>query len=142
MKTAQLIEIETLLSLKFRNRQQVYARIVAEESRLRLQLAKLDGQVREAEAESTQNLRAIGADVIWKRWVERAKTSLNLELAQVLAQKERLKASVRKEYGKVLVSQRLLEERREEDRRHAADRALDAAIEAHLLAASTGRRQE
>jgi hypothetical protein len=139
LKTAQLIEMERLLALKFRSKQQVFVKIVAEEARLRGRIAKLDAQAREAETEGAEHLRAIGADVIWKSWVERAKRSLNLELAQVLAQKERLKATVRREYGKVLVSRSLIDTRQSEEARQAHQRQLETAIEGHLLTAARNR---
>lgn len=112
MSEKKIAQMEQILALKFQQRQQIFSKVRAEENRLRAQMVKLVAQEQEAETINDDRIKAIGADVIWKAWVGRAKTTLNMELAQVLAQKERLLVSVRRDYGKLLVSQKLLRDQK------------------------------
>lgn len=126
-------DMEKILSLRFQKRQQVFSKVVAEEAKLRAKLAKLAEQERSSDASSEQHIKAIGADVVWKAWLERTRTSLNMELAHVLAQKESLLAAVRKEYGKLLVVRRLRDDHLCAARKQQQSRALNKSIESHFL---------
>ena len=133
MKRASLTEMERLLEMKFQRKQHVFSKVVAEENRLRAQIRQLDEQARDAAQTTGQPLRAIGADVIWKAWVDRTKTSLNLELAQVLAQKERLRGTVRKEFGKVQVSRHLIQDCGAQEDRERRQKALLTSVQSHFF---------
>lgn len=132
MKTKSLIEMEQLLELKYRNKQLSYTKVLSQETRLRNQLKKMDEQAREADASSSHTIKALGADVIWKSWLERTKRSLNMELAQVLVQKEGLKSAVRKEYGKLLVGRELLENQKAAEVDEQRKKMLADVIDCHL----------
>ncbi|MDW3225249.1 MAG: hypothetical protein R8G34_20575 [Paracoccaceae bacterium] len=78
-------------------------------------------------------MQSIGADVIWKRWVGRAKASLNTKLALVLAEKEQHIRQVRQAYGKVIAAERLIEDLSDRDRKALNDLALGEAIESQIF---------
>ncbi|WP_227269261.1 hypothetical protein [Roseobacter weihaiensis] len=124
----EMKEIEQLLALKFQKKQGAVSKIILQERRLRAQLSRLDEQARTAETSQHQYLQAIGADVIWNAWLGRTKTSLNLELAQVLAQKEMLLQDARKDYGKLLVSRELMQNQAEIEQKKGHSKLLGTAI--------------
>ena len=106
MNTAsELTTLLTITQAKYDQQQQSFQKLVAEESRLRGELARLDLSVRQSQSdlEKESEMRAIGADIIWQGWVARSKTQLNLKLAQVLALKLHHLAQVKQAYGKVLI---------------------------------------
>ncbi len=53
-------------------------------------------------------VRQIGADVLWQGWVGRTRESLNIELAQILAQKEHLKSELQRAFGKQMAAKEML----------------------------------
>ena len=132
MNENSLVEIEKILLLQFQEKQQVFAKVASEEDRLRSCLAKLDTQEKDAEQSNQHHHKAIGADIEWNAWLNRKRTSLNIDLAKVLAQKERLLESVRKSYGKVLVSQQLLVKENIVSNKLRQKYVLEAAVEAHF----------
>lgn len=132
MSDKKFIQLEQILALKFQKRQQIFSKISAEENRLRAQMMRLITQDQQAEAVNDNGIKAIGADVLWKAWVERSKTALNMELAQVLAQKERLLASVQRDYGKLLVSRQLLKDQRTHKMQTRKKMSLSASIDSSL----------
>ena len=140
MKTKTLKELEQVLDLRFRRKQMGYAKIISQESRVREQLRKLDDQAKDAERSQDHKLQAIGADVIWKSWLERTKRTLNMELAQIMVQKEALRAGVKREYGKLLVGREMLEDQVLEQSTSRKKQMLTDAIESHVNQASWGRR--
>ncbi len=117
-----------------------YAKIISQESRVREQLRKLDDQAKDAERSQDHNLQAIGADVIWKSWLERTKRTLNMELAQIMVQKEALRAGVKREYGKLLVGREMLEDQVLEQSTSRKKQMLTDAIESHVNQACWGCR--
>lgn len=106
---AQLAEV---VKAHYEQEQRQFAKLVARENQLRAELERLDEMRRATHAPeaSVSQMQAIGADMIWLAWVGRSKTALNIQLAQVLAQKEHLQNAVRKAYGKVLVVQQMREQ--------------------------------
>ncbi|TMM52503.1 hypothetical protein [Sulfitobacter sabulilitoris] len=113
--------------------QLAFQTLVAEENRLRSELARLDAQLRGSRTEDATEMRAIGADVIWQAWVGRAKTELNLSLARVLAQKEHHLRQVRRAYGKTLVTEGLVAEEKALRSRKMARTNLERAIETAVI---------
>ena len=53
-------------------------------------------------------MRQIGADVLWQGWVGRTRESLNIELAQILAQKEYMKSALQRAFGKQAAAKELV----------------------------------
>lgn len=133
MKSDALNEMEIILGIKFQRKQHLFSKILMEEQRIRSQLTKLKEEERKSEQSYDDQIKAIGADVIWKAWIHRTRVRLNLELAQVLAQKENLLSSVRSEYGKLLVSRELMSEAKKTKVKQRQGRLLDAAIESSLF---------
>ncbi|APG48726.1 hypothetical protein [Phaeobacter porticola] len=72
------------------------------EARVRSQLAKLDRQVNETReiANSDHAMKALGADLLWQSWHGRTRRQLNMELAQITAQKLRAMDKLRKAFGR------------------------------------------
>ena len=103
--THQLAQIAEVVNANYEREQRQFAKLVAKEKQLCIALNKLDNMHRSSDVPDANiaRMQAIGADVIWLAWVGRSKTALNIQLAQVLAQKEHLQSAVRKAYGKVLV---------------------------------------
>ncbi len=67
-------------------------------------------------------VRQIGADVLWQGWISRTREGLNIELAQILAQKEHMKSELQRAFGKQMAAKELLsnagkEVRQERDKR-------------------------
>lgn len=119
------------------HRQTAFAKVCAEEARLRNELTRLDTMATDAERQANNQQRAIGADVIWKAWVGRTKASLNRELALVLAQKDSMLSSVRREYGKLIVAEELARKSEDVAQKEFQSRRLLNAIEQHQI---KGRR--
>ncbi|WP_299372707.1 hypothetical protein [uncultured Tateyamaria sp.] len=123
-----------LSALKFQKRQQQLADLTARESALRAELARLRELAFETHAQPADQaqLRAIGGDVIWLRWLGQARQRLNLDLAQVLAQKEAYMAQFKREHGKKLVSEALCDAATKEKAAHRNQKQLDEAIRGAL----------
>jgi len=71
--------------------------IVAEEMQLRSELARLE-EMRKQPGDATQ--AAIGADILWRGWLARRVTDINMQLAQVLARKEDMADAMRVAYAR------------------------------------------
>jgi hypothetical protein len=128
-----LTNMQQLVDLKYRQQQESFARLVAQETRLRASLLQLNEQLNQSRNSDDNSQRAIGADVLWQAWVSRKKRELNMQLSQVLSIKERHIAQVRKAYGKVLVTNTLLEALSKEEKQKAAQSQLDRAITSMLF---------
>ncbi|KXF88615.1 hypothetical protein [Phaeobacter inhibens] len=72
------------------------------EARVRGQLAKLDQQIKDSRelANSDHAMKALGADLLWQGWHSRTRRQLNMELAQITAQKLRAMDNLRKAFGR------------------------------------------
>jgi hypothetical protein len=136
----KLDQLHQLSELKYHHSQQQLSELVRRENTLRAKLIKLRGyvsQINSLPAEQAQ-MRAIGADVIWLRWVTKTQASLNIELAQVLAQKEGHMARHKMALGKVQVSQSLALADKENLARSRRDKALATVMEQSLFQAGLG----
>lgn len=91
----QLSELEHLRSLAS---QRELARIQSREASLRQQLNAIRAYRTEAgSADPTlRSMRAIGADVLWNRWLDQTQTVLNTSLARTLVEKEKVLHKVRR----------------------------------------------
>lgn len=133
--TKDLEQMLAVCNARYALRQQDFAKLVAEENRLRAELARLDQMQRDAQPDglSQIHLQAIGADLIWQSWLNRSRVSINMALAQVLSQKERHLHDVRQAYGKVLVVEQLLKKAALVAQRKRTHAALDQTIEMSVL---------
>lgn len=128
-------QLHKLCDLKYRNSQQKLAAILERENSLRAELEKLRGYVEETRSLPTEHaqMRAVGADIIWMRWVTTTQSRLNIELAQVLAQKEGHIAQHKRAFGKTQAAQSLIKADKEKLARHRRDQALAQAITQSVL---------
>lgn len=77
--------------------------VLLQERRLRRSLAELDEKSRESAAVPAgelTDLQRLGGDVMWRAWVARSRTALQIRLAQVLAMKAEKMVALRKSFGK------------------------------------------
>ena len=76
--------------------------VVANERRLRNLLSELDQQERKADATIAEetSVRQVGADLAWGRWIGEQRKMLNMNLANVLVQKEAILNDMREAFGK------------------------------------------
>lgn len=132
MKKHELNELHRLLELKFKDRQKAFSEVVAAEQKLRAEVSRLDKMASATSRVQDGKMRAIGADVIWNAWLGRTKTGLNMELAQVLAQKDKLIRRVRKDYGKVLASEAMAEAQKVARSKHLRSQELSETLGQHL----------
>jgi len=105
----QLEKLNALLVMKLRLEERAYNKLRAREAAIRSDLERLSTQERDARKSTTVEMRAIGADISWQAWLGRSAASLNLQLAEILAQKENYVDQVRKAHGKVSMSEKLID---------------------------------
>ena len=128
-----LAMMQKLVEVKYRQQQESFARLLEQENRLRNSLQQLDLHLAESRSSTDAPQKAIGADVVWQSWIGRKKRQLNLQLAQVLAVKERHIAQVKKAYGKVLVTDALYADTHKAAQQKKAQSQLDRAISSMLF---------
>lgn len=127
--------LKTLTDLKYQKSQEGLPKILARERKLRDEIDRLRIHAFQARALPADKpaMQNIGADVIWLKWVSQAIERLNIELAQVLAQKETLQAKQRKAFGQKTVAGFLQKEATREEASKKAAKSLAVAIESALL---------
>jgi hypothetical protein len=125
--------MQKLVDVKYRQQQESFARLLAQEAKLRNSLLQLDQHLTASRTSTDTSQKSIGADVLWHAWVGRKKTELNGQLAQVLAVKERHVAQVRNAYGKVLATDGLYAQAAQELKQKKAQSQLDRAITSMLF---------
>ncbi len=131
----ELGQMAVLVNAQYEQEQRKFAALIAQENQLRAELDRLDAMRRTTHLPdaSMVQMQAIGADVIWQGWVGRTKTALNIQLAQVLAQKEHHQGAVRKAYGKVLVVQEMRDQAHADAKMKRGKGQLDRAIAQSFL---------
>jgi len=132
----ELQQILELCEAGYAMRQAEFARIIAQENRIRQELGRLDAMQEASRAPTLEHLpmRAIGADVIWHGWLGQSKTALNIALAKVLAVKETHIAEVRRAFGKLTAVKHLLKEDQSAQNSKLKRSVLAAAVEMSLAA--------
>ena len=133
-----MTELEKLVSLgqaQYDSQRQSFATVLAEESRLRAELARLKelAQAASGAEPALTPLHAVGADILWQSWLTRTRSDLNLRLARTLAIKTHEQSKVKQAFGKVVALQQLASEARETKRKLQAQRRLATAIDQSLL---------
>lgn len=111
----QLSGLAALTDAVYRSRLAGMQRILAQEARLRQNLQRLEQMSRLDDNLEQQDIamRAIGADLLWQGWVARKKSELNIQLANLLAQKSAISRDLTFAFGRSQVADELLE--REQD---------------------------
>lgn len=102
-------QVKTLAALKYQHSQHAISTLLAREGELRAELERLSVLTRETQKQPPEHgqLRAIGADIIWLKWLGQTQRQLNIALAQVLARKEALMAEHRRTHGRKIVADAL-----------------------------------
>ncbi|WP_147111865.1 hypothetical protein [Tateyamaria sp. syn59] len=131
----ELGQLKQLADLKYRRSEQALASLQDRENTLRAELKRLQDLTRDTHCqhESDASLRAIGGDIIWLKWLAQNQRRLSIELAQVLAQKENLLASFRKEAGKKAVTEELISQHAARTKAENRKKRLEQAIEISQL---------
>lgn len=91
--------------------------LITRETDLRRALADLEEYQRHGdslEAPDLAGVREIGADILWQRWITRKREALTLQLAQLLADKERMLQAVRHAFGKRSAARSLSDDAQQE----------------------------
>lgn len=138
VKLDQMKQMQALLEAKFLKQQSAILDLLQREGSLRSDLNKLERQARLNENAEYSEMQAIGADVIWKAWIGKTKGSLNLELAQVLAQKEVARAGVKASFGRKMVGEMLLRENEKAKKVSRQAKVLQDVLEQYVSNRSGG----
>ncbi|APX13287.1 hypothetical protein [Tateyamaria omphalii] len=129
----ELDMLKQLADLKHRHSELALTKLRNRESALRAELKRLQSLAHDTHClpASDANLRAIGGDIIWLKWLAKNQRSLSIELAQVLAQKESLMAAFRMATGKKAVTEELMAQEalkmKADDRKKRLEQAIDLA---------------
>ena len=96
--------------------------LLKKEAGLRQSMAQLDAQSNTGKINDAQDcaMKTIGADILWQAWVSKTRRQLNIELAQVMAQKIEALAHIRKAFGRKEAVKRLLEAAQDERHKKVA----------------------
>lgn len=103
--------------------------------KLRAQLTEIDSLDRRSQPSADlHQVRVMGADVLWRGWLDRQRRALNMQLARRLAEQDHIMRDLKKAQGRhdVLIS---LLEQAEADEKHRAvvqqnSRVLEAGLRA------------
>lgn len=132
----KLSELAMLTEAKYHHDKFALLPILEQENKLRAELAKLEEHSqlgRRLDYNDTSEIHALGADILWLKWIERSQKNLNIELAKVLAQKEKYLAEVRKSFGKNQAAQTKLVEHKQNRAKQIHSNRLDIIISSAAL---------
>ena len=126
-------ELKAISDLKYGAVKRDLMAVVSEEQTLRQKLSDLNTHARAKENDaSAMAMKLTAADLAWSAWLEQARSDCNLELAKVLARKERFLARARLSFGKVLVSDSLNTKDSEARRRKKAAHTIEEVMSSSL----------
>jgi len=120
-----LAKLQSIRKLKA---DQILLRITVEESRLRGELAKLNEHRFQSYAADPAllDMKRIGSDILWQKWLSNTQADLTMDLSKLLAQKALATKAAAKEYGRHCAADRLSKEARAEAEKLRAKKELDA----------------
>ncbi|MEM6309051.1 MAG: hypothetical protein AAF754_03295 [Pseudomonadota bacterium] len=109
-----LDQLKTISALKHQRSQKALTDVINRENELRHELDRMRLLARQTQAQDPEDaqLRAIGGDIIWLKWVASVQKELNVSLAGILAQKEALLVRHRHETGRKIVAEKLANQNR------------------------------
>ncbi|MEO9457572.1 MAG: hypothetical protein ABJI43_20910 [Roseobacter sp.] len=131
-----LEELIALLKAQYQRSQLPLKSLTDRETQLRAELLILRNQMTEIHKQGLNDepeMRAMGADVAWERWVEISLTSLNLELVKVIAEKQNHLASVRINFGKFKAAESAQLQARLRAKRQMQKRDLEQTISSSIF---------
>jgi len=123
--------LKTLSTLKYQHSEQAISGLLRRESELRSELERMSELARTTLVKDPEHskMHAIGADVIWLKWVGKVQRELNISLARVLAQKETLMAQHRRANGRKTVAEALADRQEIKARETKSARQIQSAID-------------
>lgn len=128
---SQLRQLIVITQAQYDHQRQIFAKVLNEETRMREELQRLSDLDKAAGRTQDQirGMRAIGADLLWRGWLSRSRTELNMQLARVLAIKEHEQEKVRQAFGKVVALEELIALKTKHEKTEVAKAALLDTIE-------------
>lgn len=129
-KLTQLTSLKQITDAQYAIEQAAFQTLLAEEAMLRAELAKLKEMLLNVRTASLapSEMRAIGADVLWQGWIGRSQTTLNINLARVLALKEFRQQEVRTSFGKAEIVNSLMKKAQSSQHQKNKKNQLETAI--------------
>ena len=102
MKASDTRQLIKVAHIKYIQSSQSIQSILRREAQLRAAIQDLSAQEDSANRTlvSDTKIRAIGAEIVWRSWVERSRRELNHSLAQVLVRKHAALDQVRLSFGR------------------------------------------
>ena len=129
----KISDLATLMELKYQTSQVELRVICAQEAKIREQILRLDQQSKSSTCDEARMMKSLGADLLWNAWASRTKADLNTKLAQVLAKKELFLHAARRDFGKMLVSQKLSVQEDKARQKSKMSKKLDRILESLSL---------
>ncbi|MFT5796710.1 MAG: plasmid stabilization system protein ParE [Candidatus Azotimanducaceae bacterium] len=120
-----------LMEIQYHHSRQSLQQVINEETQIRRELTVLQNHTHSARQlglNDEPEMRAMGADILWERWLERSRAKLNVELARVLATKEMHITRVRRSFGKLQVANAKSNQVAQSEKKNTQVRNLDRAI--------------
>ena len=120
-----------LMEVKYHSSQQGLQSVLKQETTIRTKLNTLANHAFDAHNisyESKPEMRSLGADMVWERWLERTRIQLNLELANILVTKEAHLSIVRRSFGKLQIARKMAQANIDKQKRMRHTLDLDNAI--------------
>ncbi len=116
MKREKLDDLRKATQVRYLEEHAKIAKILTKESSITNALRRLDEQKQMGAkiASGDEAMKAIGADLLWNTWQHSTRQRLNMELAQVRAQKLELMSRVRLAFGRDQAIQKLVEQKKQE----------------------------
>lgn len=129
-----LEQLKVLATLKYQHSQKALSDILKRENELRAELQRMRVLVQKTQAQDPEDaqLRSIGGDIIWLKWIGKVQRELNISLAGILAQKEALMGRHRLETGRKIVAEDLAEQEQVTRRNKRLKAKLESAISINL----------
>lgn len=130
MKNSRLEQMSQVTSAIYLSELQKVQKILNEESRLRKELSRLDAQSEAGRQAAAKDLsiQTVGADFLWQAWLSRTRRQLNIELAQVMAQKLTAIGRVRNAFGRKTSVQSICASIQKEQRKANQKNALEVIL--------------
>ncbi|MGR3761343.1 hypothetical protein ACUXV3_14615 [Roseobacteraceae bacterium NS-SX3] len=130
MKQKMLDQMAEVTAARYLQEHAKLKPVLDAEARLRGQLAKLDAQVKESRTQMAGDhaMQALGADLLWQSWHTRSRRQLNIELAQVTAQKLAAMDALRKAYGRKHAVETMAKRERDRRKKEAAKKLQEQAL--------------
>ncbi len=110
MKPERMADLVRITKLKFQIEYEAVKAVLEEEAHVRADLSRLDDQTAAANQRENSDhaMEIVGANILWQKWIARARRNLNIELASILARKPHAMERVRMAFGRHQATEELL----------------------------------